>query len=84
MGKQDERKTLEAGETVETVQQKFCSRLSPRHAPGYAGHVKMTYTLLMHHSPCKKQFSELPPNDIFVMIIRASGIFLLIRIAMED
>ena len=45
---------------------------------------KMTYTLLMHHSPCKKQFSELPPNDIFVMIIRASGIFLLIRIAMED
>ena len=40
MGKQDERKTLEARETVETVQQKFCSRLSPRHAPGYAGHVK--------------------------------------------
>ena len=41
MGKQDERKTLEAGETVETVEQIFCSRLSPRHAPGYAGHVKM-------------------------------------------
>ena len=40
MGKQDERKTLEARETVETVEQKFCSRLSPRHAPGYAGHVK--------------------------------------------
>ena len=42
MGKQDERKTLEARETVETVQQKFCSRLSPRHAPGYAGHEKRT------------------------------------------
>ena len=41
MGKQDERKTLEARETVETVEQKFCSRLSPRHAPGYAGHVKI-------------------------------------------
>ena len=40
LGKQDEQKTLEAGEMVETVQQKFCSGLSPRHAPGYAGHVK--------------------------------------------
>ena len=42
MGKQDEQKTLEARETVETVEQKNFVLDSPRHAPGYAGHVKIS------------------------------------------
>ena len=52
MGKQDERKTLEARETVETVEQKFCSRLSLRHAPGYAGHVKNAKVLIFMSLVC--------------------------------